>query len=101
MVRDILPEEAGIVASVDTEAVGMAVVLLGGGRLREGDRVNPSVGLSDLAELGEEAGEGVPLAMVHAASEEAARAAVQAVQAAYRIGAAAPEEPDLVLKRIA
>ncbi|NGM45208.1 thymidine phosphorylase [Rhodobacter sp. SGA-6-6] len=91
----------GFVTAIDGEALGHAVVHLGGGRLREGDRVNPSVGLSDLAGLGEEAGEGVPLAMVHAASEEAARAAVQAVQAAYRIGAAAPEEPDLVLKRIA
>lgn len=91
----------GFVTAIDGEALGHAVVHLGGGRLREGDRVNPSVGLSDLAGLGEEAGEGVPLAMVHAATEEAARAAVQAVQAAYRIGAAPPEEPELVLKRIA
>ena len=93
--------EDGFVTAIDGEALGHAVVHLGGGRLREGDRVNPSVGLSDLAGLGEEAGEGVPLAMVHAASDEAARAAVRAVQAAYRIGAAPPEEPDLVLKRIA
>ena len=93
--------EDGFVTAIDGEALGHAVVHLGGGRQREGDRVNPSVGLSDLAGLGEEAGAGVPLAMVHAASEEAARAAVQAVQAAYRIGPVAPQEPDLVLKRIA
>ena len=91
----------GFVAAIDGEALGHAVVHLGGGRLREGDRVNPSVGLSDLAGLGEEAGAGVPLAMVHASTEDAARAAVQAVQAAYQIGAAPPAEPDLVLKRIA
>ena len=93
--------EDGFVTAIDGEVLGHAVVHLGGGRLREGDRVNPSVGLSDLAGLGEEAGAGVPLAMVHAMTEEAARAAVQAVQAAYRIGAAPPSEPDLVLKRIA
>ncbi len=92
--------EDGFVTAIDGEVLGHAVVHLGGGRLREGDRVNPSVGLSDLAGLGEEAGTGVPLAMVHAATEDAARAAVQAVQAAYRIGAAPPEEPELVLKRI-
>ncbi|GAB1362215.1 hypothetical protein MASR1M32_14510 [Rhodobacter sp.] len=91
----------GFVTAIDGEALGHAVVHLGGGRLREGDRVNPSVGLSDLAGLGEEAGAGVPLAMVHAANEEAAWAAVEAVQAAYRVGPVAPQEPDLVLKRIA
>ena len=68
--------------------------------MREGDRVNPSVGLSELAGIGEETGEGVPLAMVHAVTEEAAQAAVKAVQAAYVIGEAPPVEPMLVQKRI-
>lgn len=92
--------EDGFVTAIDGEALGLAVVHLGGGRLREGDRVNPSVGLSDLAGFGEETGAGVPLAMVHAVTEDAARAAVKAVQAAYVIGAEPPAEPALVLKRI-
>lgn len=91
----------GYVTAIDGEALGHAVVHLGGGRLREGDRVNPSVGLSDLTGLGEETGAGVPLAMVHAATEAAAKAAVKAVQAAYRIGPLDPDEPELILKRIA
>jgi thymidine phosphorylase len=91
----------GFVGMIDGEALGHAVVHLGGGRLREGDRVNPSVGLSDLAGIGEETGEGVPLAMVHAATEDAARAAVAAVQAAYGIVPDQPQEPPLVQKRIA
>ncbi|MDM7932977.1 thymidine phosphorylase [Tabrizicola sp.] len=91
----------GFVARIDGEALGLAVVHLGGGRLREGDRVNPSVGLSDLAGISEEAGAGVPLAMVHAATEDAARAAVRAVQAAYVIADDMPEEPALIQKRIA
>jgi thymidine phosphorylase len=93
--------EDGYVAAIDGEALGHAVVHLGGGRLREGDRVNPSVGLSDLAGIGEETGAGVPLAMVHAVTEEAAEAAVRAVQAAYRIVPEVPPEPALVQKRIA
>lgn len=91
----------GHVHSIDGEALGQVVVHLGGGRLRDGDKINPSVGLSDLAGLGEETGAGVPIAMVHAANEDAARAAIRNVQAAYRIRANAPTEPPLVLKRIA
>ena len=90
----------GFVTAIDGEALGLAVVHLGGGRLREGDRVNPSVGLSDLAGIGEETGAGVPLAMVHAVTEDAAREAVRVVQAAYRIGAEPSVEPPLVMKRI-
>ena len=101
VVMEVPSLEDGFVAAIDGEALGHAVVRLGGGRLREGDKLNLSVGLSDLAGLGEEAGAGVPIAMVHAASDEAARAAVAAVQAAYRIAVVAPEEPPLVLKRIA
>ena len=91
----------GYITAINGEALGHAVVHLGGGRLREGDRVNPSVGLSDLAGIGEETGAGAPIAMVHAATEAAAEAAVRAVQAAYVIGTGLPEEPALVQKRIA
>ncbi|WP_103258726.1 thymidine phosphorylase [Tabrizicola aquatica] len=101
VVLEVPALQDGYVAAIGGEALGHAVVHLGGGRLREGDKVNPSVGLSDLAGIGEETGEGVPLAMVHAATEEAARAAVAAVQAAYRIVPDLPDEPALIQKRIA
>lgn len=91
----------GYVTAINGETLGHAVVHLGGGRLREGDKVNPSVGLSDLAGIGEETGAGVPIAMVHAATEAAAEAAVRAVQAAYVIAPDMPEEPALIQKRIA
>jgi len=92
--------DAGFVTTIDGEALGLTVVRLGGGRQREGDRINPSVGLSDLAGIGESIGRGDPLALVHAATEDQAVAAVLAVQAAYRLGADQPHDPDLVLKRI-
>jgi thymidine phosphorylase len=100
VVMEVPALDDGFVTAIDGEALGHAVVHLGGGRLREGDKVNPSVGLSDMAGVGEEAGAGVPLAMVHAATEEAARLAVKAVQAAYHIAPNATEEADLILRRI-
>ncbi len=100
VVREIPSLDDGYIVRVDGEALGHAVVHLGGGRLRDGDRVNPSVGLSDLIGLAEEIGAGVPLGMVHAASEDAAQAAIRAVQAAYTVGTSAPDEPPIVLKRI-
>jgi thymidine phosphorylase len=101
VMREVPCPAAGYIAAVDGEALGLAVVRLGGGRQREGDRINPSVGLSDLAGIGEEASRDLPLAIVHAATEAAAEAAAQAVQAAYTIVPGVPEEPPLIHARIA
>ena len=100
VVREVPALDDGYIARIDGEALGHAVVHLGGGRLRDGDRIHPAVGLSDMIGLGEEIGAGVPLAMVHAASEDAADAAVRAVQAAYVVGTSVLDEGPLVLKRI-
>ncbi len=101
VVREVPCAKAGFVTAIDTRALGEAVVHLGGGRLRDGDRVNPSVGLSDMAMIGEELNGDLPLCLVHAATEADADAAVARVQAAYVMGDKAPEEPPLIHERIA
>ncbi len=100
VVREVRAEGDGFVAGVDGEALGMAVVRLGGGRLKEGDRINPSVGLSDLVMIGERVSPDLPLARVHAATEAEANRAAAAVRAAYSLADTEPDEPDLIHERI-
>lgn len=91
---------AGFVTQVNARALGEAVVALGGGRLKATDRVNPSVGLTGLAVIGEEMEEGEPLALIHASSRADADAAIAAVLAAYELGAEPTSEPPLIHDRI-
>ncbi len=91
----------GSVSAINAEALGLAVVAMGGGRQRDGDRINPAVGLSELAALGDDLDAGQPLAMVHAPNEDAARQAIATVQAAYAMSDTAPPMRPLILKRIA
>lgn len=98
---EVLASATGVVTAIDTRALGEAVVALGGGRLRETDRIDPSVGLSGLAGLGDRVDAKTPLAMVHASSEVAATRASEAVIAAYRIGTKAAELPDLIQAEVA
>lgn len=100
VIREVPSLGTGFVSTIDGQALGLAVVGLGGGRQREGDKLNLSVGLSDLAGIGEDIGAGDPLCMVHAATEAAADEAIARVQAAYQLAAAAPPDPALILKRI-
>jgi thymidine phosphorylase len=93
------PAEAGTVSAVDVRAIGLAVVGLGGGRTREDDPVDHSVGLTEIAAPGEEvAPGGRPLAMVHAADEDAAARTAEALRAAYELNDEAPREPPPVLE---
>ena len=101
VIREVPCLKDGFVQTINGEALGLVVVRLGGGRQREGDKINPSVGLSDLGGIGENIGPGDPLCMVHAATEAQAEEAIRAIQAAYTMGESAPEDPLLVLKRIA
>ncbi|MGO1118153.1 thymidine phosphorylase [Rhodovibrionaceae bacterium A322] len=80
-------QETGIVSAMDTRAMGVAVVALGGGRAKASDSIDARVGLSDVIQVGEEASPDKPLAMVHAASESAAQAAAAQIRQAVTISA--------------
>jgi thymidine phosphorylase len=100
VMMDIHPAEAGIVAAIDTRALGEAVVHLGGGRLKEGDKIDLAVGLSDIARLGDRCDPERPLARIHAADESRAKAVAPAVRAAFTLADAAPDLPPLIYERI-
>jgi thymidine phosphorylase len=87
VVRAAEPVEAGAVSGIDVRAVGMAIVGLGGGRARETDAVDHSVGFTEVAGLGERVGPGErPLALVHARDEASAEQAADALRRAVVLG---------------
>ncbi|OUM01399.1 thymidine phosphorylase [Variovorax sp. JS1663] len=91
---DVPAPWGGVLAAADVRAIGLAIVALGGGRRRAGDRIDPRVGLARVLPLGSRVRHGEPLARVHAASQADAEAAVAALQAAVRIEAN-PQGPAL------
>ncbi|CAM3556898.1 thymidine phosphorylase [Halomonas lysinitropha] len=86
----------GRVQAMDTRALGLSVVALGGGRRTPGAAIDPAVGLSHIASLGEAVDAERPLALVHAASTaDADRAACQ-VRDAIKVGESAGTAPPLI-----
>ncbi|WP_395599842.1 thymidine phosphorylase [Pseudomonas sp. B19125] len=78
--------EEGCVTEIDTRAVGLAVVTLGGGRSHPDDVLDLSVGFSELAFVGEQVNAKRPLGWVHARTQEQAGQGASALRAAYRLG---------------
>jgi len=98
--RAVTAARAAYVEAVDTRAIGWAVVALGGGRQRAEDRIDPAVGFSGLPEPGDRLEAGAPLAVVHAADENAWRQAATTLEAAVRLSSEPPTMQEIVLERI-
>jgi thymidine phosphorylase len=100
VVRPCVAEQAGVIASIETRQIGIAVVNLGGGRRRVSDPINPAVGFTEVRGVGEVVAKGEPLAMVHAADEGDAAAAIAALRGAIHIAETAPPPRPVVHARI-
>ena len=64
---EVKAARAGCVSAIDSEALGYALIALGGGRRSLEDTIDPSVGLQMRVRLGDEVEEGQPLADLQSA----------------------------------
>ena len=101
VVLEVPAPHDGYLSACDARALGIAVIDLGGGRRQVSDAIDHRVGLSRLLPLGSKVAKGEPIAIVHAASEEAARQAVGTVLGSYEIALDTPKSWPVVIERIA
>lgn len=83
--KPVAAPETGRVTAVDTRQIGMAILDLGGGRTLPGARIDPAVGLSNIADPGRKIGKGDALLYIHANDEEKADYFAKDLQKAFTI----------------
>ena len=96
VIKALLASRTGFVATIDTRNVGLAVVALGGGRMRAADTIDADVGLTDIVSIGQRVVVGEVLATVHARTEASANGALQALEQAIIISDAPPTPLPLI-----
>ena len=96
----VLPARPGFVAAEDARAIGLAIVGMGGGRVRADQRIDHAVGFTRVAPIGAQVGPDRPLALVHARSAAQAEAAAAELRAAMAISDEPPALAPVVLERI-
>ena len=99
--KAVYADKPGIVSAMDTRALGMAVVAMGGGRRRASDTIDYSVGLSEMAQLGDRVDSQRPLAVIHAASEAGWQEAASAVKQAVTLAEKSPPSTPVIYRRVA
>ncbi len=99
VVKPVYCDVEGIVHTIDTRFLGMAVVELGGGRRTTTDKIDHAVGLTSLAGKGAKVDSKTPLAIVHANSEANFDQAALIIKKSYRLGQT-PHRRPMIIKRI-
>jgi thymidine phosphorylase len=93
VIRVLTAPRDGCIEYLDTRAIGLCVVGLGGGRKRFEDSLDHRVGLSGFCLVGTSVNRGDPLVTIHAADESSWQAAVQELVDAFIIGRSKDELP--------
>ncbi len=99
-VQEVPASEAGYVLDVDAEAFGRAVLVLGGGRTRSEDKIDPAVGISALVQPGEKISKDQPLYLLHSNHAERTEKALDLLKNAITLGPDAPKIESVILERI-
>jgi pyrimidine-nucleoside phosphorylase len=94
---DVPSPKAGFVTAIACEQVGTACVILGGGRERKEDSVDPAVGIVVHKKIGDKVSAGESMCTIHCHSDAQAARAKTLLLESYQIAAAAPaHKPSLV-----
>ena len=96
--REILSPRAGFVSAIKAEDIGRASSMMGAGRSRKEDVIDPAVGVILEVKAGEKVESGSVLCRLYYTSEENLDEAADLVEDAFRISGVRPEERELILE---
>ena len=98
--KPVYLQQSGYVSAMDTRAVGMAVVKLGGGRSHPSDKLDYSVGITDICRIGDQLDASSPVATLHARDEPRWEAAASMLNHSIALSEVKPEEPPCIYSQI-
>jgi pyrimidine-nucleoside phosphorylase len=96
--REITSPRGGYVSIIDARDIGAASNMIGAGRERKEDAIDPAVGIILEVKVGEKVEAGSVLCRLYYTKEDNVEEAAGMVEDAFRISAQKPEERELILE---
>lgn len=99
--RDEYPSpSSGYVTGVNAEMIGKACIVLGAGRRKTSDSIDPAVGVSGIVKTGEPLKKGEPLLTIHSNDRGKMQEAQTLLDKAFIISTECPANPGLILDAV-
>jgi pyrimidine-nucleoside phosphorylase len=96
----VTSSKSGHVSSIQSEQVGTASVILGGGREKKEDSVDPAVGIVLHKKVGDAVSKNEPLATIYYNSETRSAQARQLLETSFRIAHSPPRDKRPLIHRV-
>ena len=96
--REITSPRAGYVSLIDAEDIGVASNMIGAGRDKKEDAIDPAVGIILEVKVGEKVDAGSVLCRLYYTKEDKVEEAAEMVEDAFRISAQKPDDRELILE---
>jgi pyrimidine-nucleoside phosphorylase len=97
---DVLSEGSGYITGTNCEQFGIALAMLGGGREKKEDAIDPGVGLEFHKRIGERVEKGESLATIHYNADTKLPEAKMLIAGGYLVGPEAPRDVPPLIRRI-
>ena len=97
VIVEVSAKTSGVVSSINTRALGLALLRLGGGRQKPDDDVDPVVGFDQCRRVGEEVDRGSLLCRIHARDPDQAASVLSDVQRAIVVSDHTPKNSPVVV----
>jgi pyrimidine-nucleoside phosphorylase/thymidine phosphorylase len=98
--REVRSRQSGYIQAIDCEQVGVASLVLGGGREKKEDSIDPAVGIVLHKKVGDAVVENEPVCMLHYNSDARLSEAESLIHSAYRIGTVKASAPAKLIRRV-
>jgi pyrimidine-nucleoside phosphorylase len=96
--REVSSPRGGYVTSIDAEDIGIASNMIGAGRDKKEDSIDPAVGIILEVKTGEKVDAGSVLCRLYYTKEDRVDEAADMVEDAFRISGQKPDERELILE---
>jgi pyrimidine-nucleoside phosphorylase len=96
--REVSSPRGGYISSIDAEDIGTASNMIGAGRDKKDDTIDPAVGIILEVKTGERVEAGSVLCRLYYTKEDHVEEAAEMVEDAFRISAQKPDERELILE---
>ena len=96
--REIASPRGGYVSAINAEDIGRASAMIGAGRDRKEDTIDPAVGVILEVKVGQKVDSGSVLCRLYYTKEDRVEEAAELVEDAFRISSTPPDETPLILE---
>jgi pyrimidine-nucleoside phosphorylase len=97
---EVPSESAGYLTGTNSEQLGIALAMLGGGREKKEDTIDPGVGLEFHKRIGEPIKKGEPLVTIHYNADTKLAEAKSLVASSYEIGPEPPRDAPPLIRHL-